>query len=315
MTVPLELVQEAVDTVRAAFRGEKRIDGLAPDLEKLLGIDRNEWGVHLLRSIADTLLENAEARLRTPQYEMRWFNLVGFTLRPGFGAAGDEWRVKQLWKTWFAGVSAKRHIQLLAEWWVCWRRVAGGLRPGHQQQIGSGLVKELVPRQGGSPLGPGKKHRQEAAEMWRCLGAMERLPVKTKLKVLRALLEKGRRLEPYHFWVIARLGARRLFHGPADAVVPAARMRPLLPALYDAAGKHKATNMPLLAVANVCRLCGIRDLDFNDIEREQAVQYLKEHNAPDEYWQQLQHSKEDSRVYQSELIGDALPLGLALVQD
>ena len=67
-------------------------------LAEAVGTSRNEFPITLLRRLAETTLELADGRRRQAAVEARWLNWLGFALRPGFGAATDDWRVEQTWK-------------------------------------------------------------------------------------------------------------------------------------------------------------------------------------------------------------------------
>ena len=311
IVVAAHTLEEARERLSQAFGRADRLSGLTREMEEILGLARREWTASLLRALGDTLLADPDWRLQTPQHEARWLNVVGFCLRPGFGAPGDEWRLRQMWKIWHAGPSTRTRSQVVAEWWTCWRRVAGGLRGGHHQQIAGALVSDLVPKPG-AKLGPRKGGPQEAAEMWRCLGALERLSAKTKRRALEALLTSPAKLQDHHWWVVARLGARRLLYGPANAVVAALSISPLIPRLLERAGRSKSRSA-LLAVAATSRVCGVRNLDLPDKVRGKALAVLEAADAPEEWRQQVMELREDSLSYQGEVAGDALPLGLTLV--
>jgi hypothetical protein len=304
----------ALSLVARAFGDEPDLlKRLPKDLESCLDLPRKDWGAALLRQLADALLEVANRRVATARHEARWLNLTGFCLRPGFGMPGDDWRLRQLWKLWHTGCANPRDAQAAADWWTLWRRVAGGLRQGHQQQIANILVRELVPKPG-DRLDSRRGPAQETIEMWRCLGAMERLPVKTKLKTVRALLDSNNRLDDHHFWVLARLAARRLFHGPEDTIVPAAKLEPLLPELLKRANQARS-HVAAFAVVNACRRCEVRGLDVTDTFVDQADSLLERLDAPEEWRQLLRTAAGDSRSYQREVTGDALPLGLNLAEE
>ena len=311
VVVAADTLGEAQERLRQAFDRPDRLTGLTREMEEILGLERREWTASLLRALGDTLLADPDRRLRTPQHEARWLNLAGFCLRPGFGAPGDEWRLRQFWKIWHAGPSTRTRPQVVAEWWTCWRRVAGGLRSGHQQQVAGTLFGDLVPKPGGK-LGPRKGGPQEAAEAWRCFGALERLPAKTKRRALEALLRSPAKLQDHHWWVVARLGARRLLYGPANTVVPGTSIAPLISGLLERAGRSKCRSA-LLAVAAACRVSGVRNLDLPEKVRKQALAVLEAADAPAEWRQQVAELRDDSLSYQGEVAGDALPLGLALV--
>ena len=54
---------------------------------------RDSWPIAALRRFSDVLIEVAAGRKKSPRHEVRWLNLFGFCLRPGFGVPGDDARV------------------------------------------------------------------------------------------------------------------------------------------------------------------------------------------------------------------------------
>ena len=71
----------------------------------------------------------------------------------------------------------------------------------------------------------------------------------------------------------------------------------------------------LFAIANSCRLTGIRGIDLGAAARKQATAFLDKHQAPAEWLAMLndiQAQHEPSRAFQTELMGDELPLGLVI---
>ncbi|MBV7334017.1 hypothetical protein KFU94_38440 [Chloroflexi bacterium TSY] len=104
-------------------------------LEETLGLVKEKWPVSLIRRLADTLIATEEGRGLSHEHEARWLNLLGFCLRPGFGDPVDEWRMKRVWKLYFDGLRFPRQAQCRSEWWIFWRRVAGGLKSGQQMEI------------------------------------------------------------------------------------------------------------------------------------------------------------------------------------
>ena len=58
---------------------------LVKRLEEVLDVPRDQWPPSALRAFWEPLRDLAEQRLKSPQHESRWFNLVGFSLRPGRG--------------------------------------------------------------------------------------------------------------------------------------------------------------------------------------------------------------------------------------
>src|SRR5262249_9594515 len=102
---------------------------LAPEelpakLEQILALGRNSWPLSAIRRLADRMLELAEGRRRSPALEMRWLNLGGFCLRPGFGFPGDEYRIEQARRIYATGLQFPNQVQNEIDWWIFWGRIA-----------------------------------------------------------------------------------------------------------------------------------------------------------------------------------------------
>jgi molecular chaperone DnaK (HSP70) len=292
-----------------ALSGESDPARVMPAMEECLGQPRGEWGATLVRDLADTLLEQPQLRERGGEVEQRWWHLVGFLLRPGTGMAGDDWRLRQLWKHWHRGPGTRSRPELLAAWWTCWRRVAPGLKRGQQDQIANHLLRELLPRNQKPVLVVKRAGAQASAEMWRCLGALEWVSAKRRLAVLQALLETEARLGDEHLWAVARLGARRPLYGPDDTIVPPGALAPLVPLLLERV-RRQPSRMGAVAVYSLCHARGRRDLDLDDELRHRAERTLEKAGQPME-WSGSAGGQEEARL-RSELAGDSLPLGLEL---
>jgi len=215
-------------------------------LEQTLGLGRNSWPLSAIRRLADRLLESADGRKRSAAHELRWLNLCGFCLRPGFGFPGDDFRIEQARRVYAGGLTFANQVQNDIEWWIFWGRVAGGLGRNQQIDIFQRLSPTLLPR--GSK--PGKTSGSTAdktqrrprvnpsllREMWRAAASLELLPLQTKTQLGDELIGRvaagdfqahsvsvvrGPDVDTA-LWCLARLGARKLFYGPINQVLPAA---------------------------------------------------------------------------------------------
>src|SRR5262249_37933151 len=135
-----EALGVAVQLVKTLFGGPGTAGPATPDtlmarLEEVLGFAKQAWSLAAVRPIADALLETADGRRRSVRHEAGWLNLLGYCLRPGFGATLDDWRMTQARRLYLEGVAFPNDVQCQAEWIVLWQRVAGGLTPGQQQEI------------------------------------------------------------------------------------------------------------------------------------------------------------------------------------
>jgi molecular chaperone DnaK (HSP70) len=215
--------QEAADAARELVLATFTSDAVAPaelpsKLESTLGLGRNSWPVDIARRLADVFLELIEARKRSAPHEVRWLNLGGFCLRPGFGFIGDEYRIEQVRRIHAAGPAFANQAQNEIDWWIFWGRLAGGLNRNQQVDIVQRLLPALLPK-------PGKKqprlNNSLLREMWRAACSMELIPAQNRSQLGDALVKQGREsgFNDTVLWCLSRLGARQLFYGPANQVL------------------------------------------------------------------------------------------------
>ncbi len=294
-----------------AFSASARKDALSSVVKRLeaaLELPKKEWPLPAIRQIADSLLAISGEPLSEPLRETRFLNLCGFCLRPGFGDCADPDRISKLWKLWQVGLRSSSDQQAEAEWHVLWRRVAPGLRPGQQRTVFQELWGALCPK--GQYAQKLKKAPQVKAEMWRCLGSLELVQPAQKQAVGDILAARAQKLESYELWTLARLGTRRLFHGPAANVVPAKAAAEWLDALITAKGEPSKER--LFAISRIAALCGDRVLDLPHESLTKARGFLERNSAPAEWAHHLDVPEEESDEERAGILGDSLPLGLKL---
>ena len=211
---------QAESLLEATFKtGTLAPEELPSKLEQTLALGRNSWPLSAIRRMADRMLEIADGRRKSPALEMRWLNLFGFCLRPGFGFPGDDFRVEQARRIYASGLQFANQVQNEIDWWIFWGRIAGGLNKNQQVDIFQRLSPALLPR-------PGKRPRLNNSllrEMWRTGCSLELLPLQTKTQLgdtLLALMKKNELVQT-GLWCLGRLGARKLFYGPINQVVQA----------------------------------------------------------------------------------------------
>ena len=232
-----ELVRQGVALIQEVFSANSPVtpEELPARLEQLLALGRNSWPVAATRALADAFLANVEGRKRSPAYEVRWLNLGGFCLRPGFGFPGDEYRIEQARRIYAAGLQFANQAQNEIDWQIFWGRVAGGLNRNQQVDVFQRISPVLLPR------GNAKRPRVNASllrEMWRTASSLELLPSGTRTELGDAILRRAKEtaFSSNDFWCLARLGARRLFYGPNNQVLPAATATRWIEALVKVPG-------------------------------------------------------------------------------
>ena len=214
----LELI-EAVFSVTA--KSPLAPEELPARLEQTMGLGKNSWPLAAIRQMADAFLNTAAGRKKSPAYEIRWLNLCGFCLRPGFGYPGDDFRIEQVRRVYAGGITYGNQVQCEIDWWIFWGRVAGGLNRNQQADVYQRLSANLLPR------GAKKPQRVNASllrEMWRTAASLELLPLGTKTELGDALAKRVKTgdCKESELWCLSRLGARKLFYGPINLAVPPA---------------------------------------------------------------------------------------------
>jgi molecular chaperone DnaK (HSP70) len=190
-----EALAQAEALLEAAFRtGTLTPEELPGKLEQALALGRNSWPLSAIRKLGDHLLELAETRRKSPALEMRWLNLTGFVLRPGFGFPGDDFRIEQARRIYAGGILFANQVQNEIDWWIFWGRVAGGLNKNQQVDIFQRLSPVLLPRGSKRP----RINNSLLREMWRTGASLELLPLQTKTQLGDALIaqvKKGEMVE------------------------------------------------------------------------------------------------------------------------
>ncbi len=306
-------VAAAVTLVKQAFdvpAGEsKRLEKLGRELEALLEQPREAWPVPVIRQIFDALLEARATRTRSPEHEARWLNLAGFTIRPGFGAALDDHRSAELWKLKLQGLQNPGKDACRLEWLVCWRRAAGSLGKGQQEE----LFAELQPyvlggKRGGVP-------KQEAAELWRTSASLELLSPRKKQELgeaLLKLLEENRAPPRWGPWALGRLGAREPLYGPLDRLVPAEKASSWLERAL-ALPKRDVDELAF-ALVQLGRLTGDRSRDVPDALRQRARSRVLELVKDPRIARPLEEVVTAERRTEGAFYGDSVPVGLVLAK-
>lgn len=289
-------------------------DGLMKGLEADLGMGRNDFPLGTLRLLGEHLLERMELRSISPAHEARWLNLVGFCLRPGFGVPVDDWRVKQLWKIHGKGVLHPSHDPCELNWWILWRRVAGGLGRGHQQELSSKVFPLVIPSLAKrAKRRPPKVRSQLAVECWRAAASLERIGAKSRAQLGEALLEMlGERKAPKSaLWCFGRIGARKLLYGPREATVRKETAIGWAKALM-ALEKWPKDEHPAACLVQLSRRTGDRQFDLPDEIREKVAKWLIERGVPEDQLRPLREVVEVTAEGQGQAFGEGLPTGLTL---
>ncbi|TFH93502.1 Hsp70 family protein [Vibrio ouci] len=290
----------------------KEIKTLAKELEKKLG-KRDEWDFTTLRHLFDAFALGRKRRRRSEPHEKNWLRLAGFSLRPGFGDATDSWRIEQVWGLYQQGIQFKNH-QGWTDWWVFWRRIAGGLSQEQQETILADIAKYLHPGAMKNPQSAKAAQDMGYESMVRLAASLEHLEVEDKVLLASWCLSKAinhNQFEQAHWWALGRLASRTPLYGSQHSVIPREQAEQWLPKLLEQNWQKE----PMIAFAAVmiCRKTGDRLFDISDDFRNQVIAKLKQSKVPDSWLSLVEQVKELSESESKRVFGDALPSGLTLV--
>lgn len=311
-------------SVQAVLQGTFGPDGtddpeaLMRRLADAIGEAKEQWSPSTLRRLWQSAFELQDGRRRSAKHEARWLNLVGYALRPGFGMALDDWRVAETWKL-LQGKLIHGAAATKTESWILWRRIAGGLPAGQQQALAGPLLTQLRQFHRQSTTGRGQAASvdfgsHEAAEIWRLLGSLERLPVPQKVELGRWLIDLRDRKKVQAtrggiVWSLGRLGGRVPLYGLLNHVVPRDEAARWLDALIAESPRETGD---LLTVMQLARRCDDRYRDLDDDHRTRALEWLRSGGADDGLLRLVADGGRLASEQQAQLLGDSLPLGLSL---
>jgi molecular chaperone DnaK (HSP70) len=304
-------VESATQLIRGVFGGSAGGDALVPEtlvsqMEATLGAKRDSWPISVIRGFADVLLEVAAGRKHSSRHEVRWLNLSGFCLRPGFGAPGDDARVSDLRTVVSNELVFADDLQCQVEMLGLLRRIAGGI-PASEQQV---LCRKHARRAGGKSKA--RVNRQLDYEEWRLVASLEHLPASTRASLGQELVAKIRK-EPgdaIWLWSLGRLGARIPLYGPLHSVVAAEIIGEWLKALLDLS---TFTSMTASAIALMARRVDDSSRDIDEAIRKQVISRFMTLGIAEETIQLLSTYVPPERADAVRSFGESLPSGLQLV--
>jgi hypothetical protein len=267
------------------------------------------------RRLADALLDLSAHRARSAEHEARWLNLAGYLLRPGFGDMADPERMKRLYNATRNALHFVSDPGCRIEWWVLWRRVAGGLKEDQERELFNRLQPFLfderdVTKRGGWP----RPSKGELPEMWRAAATLELLDAKTKKAIGARVVEELESEGPSTplLWSLSRLGGREPAHAAANVVVPIETAESWLSSLLalDWAGNPNA----IFAAVNLSRKTGDRARDIGESLRTKVLARLKKEKASEHDIAAVKTVTEFESGDRKMIFGDALPPALKVTE-
>ncbi|MGJ7582616.1 Hsp70 family protein [Variovorax sp. RHLX14] len=319
---------EALAAIGRVYGGKKQdvdakeVRQLRARLERLLG-ERTTWPAALLRTLFGALLQGARRRRRSLQHERSWFNLIGFTLRPGFGDPLDGWRMERMWELFGPGIAHSDDSQQWSEWWTLWRRIAGGLDAAQQQMVYDVIAYYLQPPGGTDIARPEGPSMQALDELLRMAASFERIHLTDKNQFGSWLLQRLQRLhQPQQqgataelWWALGRIGARQPLYASLHHVLPPAIAQDWLAQIATIAPDWAHHEAAAFAVAQIARATGDRARDLPENLRLQIAEQLEAADAAPSWVAMVREVTVLDEADQRRVFGEALPPGLVLLRD
>jgi hypothetical protein len=227
----------------------------------------------------------------------------------------DGWRVEQTFTLFKELLTNHGEQPIWMEFWITWRRIAGGLSESAQQQIWAVLKPHLLRR---VPVGlPPPKEKlkgvqpQGLEEMVRCAASLELLAPAEKVElgswIVSRLAAPDTAGGPWA-WALGRLGARVPVHGAAHRVIDAETAATWAEVLLKLDVKvHEGA---LFALSQLARRTGDRARDLDDGLRSRVLSALE--ISPASWKQSVAEVVQLSQADEARALGDTLPVGLTI---
>jgi hypothetical protein len=296
-----EQVQQLQEIIKEYFVEGNTQKPFYEPIEEQLQLERHQWPVSLLRAFADTVLEAAPLRQKSPKLRQRWWNALGYFLRPGLGYPLDDFRIKSVWKC-FLEDRQILDIDEKIQFWIALRRISGGLSRGQQQQVAADLLPGL-----GEKVKAGREE-YALSEKFRLIASLEWLDRSVKLKWGTALVNKivAGKADKADFWSLGRFGARILLHAPISSVLPVTDVTRWIERLLE------SNQVDLSQLEMLLGQLG-RKTDHREINLpESVVAQITEKTHSDTLSRLLTQVCEASEEETTHRYGDRLPPGLKL---
>ena len=260
-----KLLSETIDLISNAFtkRSKGGYKNLISDIEKIWNLPKSQWNIALNRAIFDALMAISSKRRLDDKSEGVWFNVAGFTIRPGYGFPLDEWRIEKAESLAVKYLQYNKEFQNRFEWWVFWRRCAGGL---------SGEAQRLIFDKVSPWFLKGKKHikafsgpipsKAELSEILKMASYFDKIPVNLKLELCEYIMGNiFKKEKDFSCQMLKRIVGRKNIYGSYNFIIPPIEAEKIINAIIASDFHEKSA---LSAVASMAMLTGDRSRDISE---------------------------------------------------
>jgi molecular chaperone DnaK (HSP70) len=287
----------------------RNVRHLVRDLERTLG-DRPTWTSETARALFDVLVPEARARKRTAEHERVFWMVAGYCLRPGYGYPKDGERAGKLLPLFTELIGFPDEVRSFQQFWIAWRRIAGGLLEPAQSKIRD-LIDPFLStdpekpkkRKGFKPLSP--------EDMLELAASLERISPSRRGALGKWVLERTWTDRDARLWAaLGRIGARTPTYASVHHVVPPSTVERWLDHLL----REKWTDVPTAprAALEMARVTGDRTRDVSETLRHEIAKRLRTVDAPAAWAEAVTELVPLAAADRTEFFGESLPVGLVL---
>jgi hypothetical protein len=289
----------------------RQVKDLHRELERLLG-DRSAWTAEVNRALFDELWRHHRGRRRSADHERVFWQLAGFSLRPGVGDPDDTNRVAAIFALFADKLTFADEPRSWQAFWIAWRRVAAGLDPEAQTALRDAIDPFFAPA--ALRRKRPKAIRPEALdEMLEMAASLERVAPERRAELGDWIVERTWTRRDARLWVaVGKLGARAPTYASAHHVVAPAVVEPWLDHLL----REKWDELPSAAEAAVhlARMTGDRARDIREALRREVERRLVRGGAREDWIKALREVVPLAEKDRAAFFGEGLPVGLRLLE-
>ncbi len=285
---------------------------LQRELEKLLG-ERATWTTETARALGDALIATAKGRRRTPDHERTFFLLAGYSLRPGFGSPGDEDRLARLVPLFAERLAFPKEARGWQQFFIFWRRLAGGLIETTQTRIRDELDPFVAPLDAKLKKPKGAKP-ESPDDLIDLLSHLERVPSTRRAELGAWLLERTWTDRDPRIWAaLGRIGARVPAYASAHHAVSVVTAERWLDHLL----REKWADLPTAprAAADLARMTQDRARDVSESVRAEVARRLEKEGADPRFVRVVRELVQLEDADRTAFFGESLPIGLKLANE
>ncbi len=285
---------------------------LVRDLEKLLG-DRTAWSTSVARGLFDVLAPLVRGRRRSADHERVYWQLAGFCVRPGYGDVRDPERMELLVPLWAERLAFPAEARGWQQYWIAWRRMAGGLTEATQTLFRDQLDALLAPTEKGlkKPKWARGATPYGFDDLLAMVSSLERVGAGRRAELGEWILERTWTDRDARLWgALGRLGARVPTYASVHHVVSPWVVERWLEHLL----REKWEVLPVapFVALSLARQTGDRARDVTAKMRAEVERRLATVGAPEGWRRALREVVAVEEGDRAAFFGEGLPSGLRL---